>query len=127
MSSKKENRDTRKAAGRIGEQAADQYLLLQGYDIIERNWRCRSGEIDLIASRAEELVFVEVRSRRRGGRFGTAAESVDHRKQQKVRSTSEVYLRYHHKQESKVRYDLITVELDDNNRAVRLDHYRYAF
>lgn len=127
MSREYENKDTRKATGRIGEQAAAHYLQLHGYEILEQNWRCRSGEIDLIASREEELVFVEVRSRHQGGRFGTAAESVDHRKQRKVRGTSEVYLRFHCKQESRVRYDLITVELNEYNRAVKLDHYRYAF
>lgn len=120
-------KDTRLMTGRIGEQAAERYLLLNGFQVIERNWRCKIGEIDLIAGQGDQIVFVEVRTRHQGGSYGTAVESVDDRKQRKVRRTAEVYIRGKQLQDSSVRFDLITVELNSSDQAVKLDHYRHAF
>ncbi|WP_010269618.1 YraN family protein [Paenibacillus senegalensis] len=120
-------KNARQLTGRIGEQAAERYLLLNGYEIVDRNWRCKTGEIDLIVSKPGLLIFVEVRSRHQGDSFGTAAESVDERKQRKVRHTAEFYLRRYNRTDSAVRFDLITVELNARNQAVKLDHYRNAF
>jgi len=60
--------DRRKERGAAAEEAAARYLESQGCQVLERNWRCRTGEIDLIARDGEVLVFVEVRSRRTGSR-----------------------------------------------------------
>ena len=66
----------RSSVGRRGEEAACAYLAERGYRILDRNWRCRLGEIDIVAERGDIVVFVEVRTRT-GTRFGTGAESVD--------------------------------------------------
>ena len=81
----------RQRLGRLGEQFAEQVLLLDGYRIIERNFRCREGEIDLIAERGDELYFVEVKTRR-GQAFGTPGEAVNWTKQQHLRRAARVYV-----------------------------------
>jgi len=69
--------------GRRGEELAAELLRARGYTIVERNFRCRAGEIDLVALDGPTVVFVEVRSRR-GERVGTPLESVDPRKQARL-------------------------------------------
>jgi putative endonuclease len=82
-----DNRQT----GRAGEDLASIHLEKLGYRIVMRNWRCRIGEIDIIAERDGELVFVEVKTRN-SSRFGTAAEAVDWRKAARLRRLALAYL-----------------------------------
>ncbi len=77
--------------GTLAEQWAAQYLQRQGLKPVERNYRSRFGEIDLIMKDGATLVFVEVRLRRNGG-FGGAAASIDGRKQQRLIRTAQHYL-----------------------------------
>ena len=77
--------------GKIGEEFAANLLELQGYRILERNFRCRTGEIDLIAEKDGEISFVEVKTRR-SARFGRPAEAVSTEKQRRMRKTAEFYL-----------------------------------
>jgi putative endonuclease len=109
--------DRRKKTGQLGEQEACRRLIEDGYAIRDVNWRCRSGEIDIVAEVDNRIVFIEVRSRSISslGRFGTAAESVDYRKMQKIRSVAAVYLRQKGLQEKAVRFDVITVALQLGN------------
>ena len=84
----------RNSAPRIGEEKeclACAYLQEKGLHLLERNYRCRRGEIDLVMREAGTLVFVEVRFRA-STRFGTAAETVDSRKQRKLAATASHYL-----------------------------------
>ena len=69
----------RRRLGQRGEQLAAERLAAMGYEIVERNYRCKAGEIDLVARQGGGWVFVEVRTRR-GDRFGTPEESVTARK-----------------------------------------------
>lgn len=122
--------DTRRQTGQMGEDAAYVYLEEAGYKIIERNWRCKMGEIDLIASREDSpnlLIFVEVRTRRTGGRFGTAAESVDRRKQHKVASTAQYYMRMNNRPGISVRFDVIAIQLEHGDIIGDLKHIEEAF
>lgn len=80
--------------GRWGEALAADYLRRQGYAILASGWRCRFGEIDLIAQDKAYLCFVEVKLRRSAA-FGTAGEFVDARKQQRLRTTAQLYLQQH--------------------------------
>ena len=80
--------------GRWGEALAADYLRRQGYAILASGWRCRFGEIDLIAQDKTYLCFVEVKLRR-SAVFGTAGEFVDARKQQRLRTTAQLYLQQH--------------------------------
>ncbi|MHA7963014.1 YraN family protein [Paenibacillus sp. CAU 1782] len=105
--------DQRKQLGKWGEQEACRRLVDEGYEIRDVNWRCRSGEIDIVAEWDSRIIFVEVRSRGVSslGRFGTAAESVDYRKIQKIRGAAVVYLQQKGLQERAIRFDVITVSL----------------
>ena len=77
--------------GAWGEDLAAAFLEEKGFRIAARNWRCRFGELDLVAEGHGFLCFVEVKLRR-SGRFGGGAEYVDRRKQEKLRAAAELYL-----------------------------------
>lgn len=77
--------------GAWGEAAAAEYLRKKHYTIVASGFRCRFGEIDLIARKGKCLVFVEVKTRKNAG-FAQAREFVDGHKQQRLRSTAEFYL-----------------------------------
>jgi putative endonuclease len=125
VSGKKSNRRT---IGMAGEDAAEAYLRSEGYTLLHRNWRCRSGEIDIVARKDETIVFVEVRTRTSEGRFGTAAESVDMRKQLQVRSTAQVYLQSHKLYGTSVRFDVIALTLTRETGGIKeLKHITSAF
>jgi putative endonuclease len=78
--------------GKLGEDAAAQYLSDKGYHIMERNFRSKTGEIDIIAEISGSIVFIEVKTRR-STRFGTAAEAVTPRKRHKIINTAFCYLK----------------------------------
>ena len=80
--------------GRWGEALAADYLRERGYKIVEAGWRCRFGEIDLIAANREYICFVEVKLRKSDA-YGSAAAFVDRRKQEKLRTTAQMYLAGH--------------------------------
>lgn len=101
--------DGRKALGQWGEELAADYLVSQGCKIVERNWRSRAGEIDIIAEAEGVLIFVEVRTRRTTARFGTPAESVDARKQRQVREIAQLYLHMTRKHEVRCRFDVVAI------------------
>ncbi|KWX72591.1 endonuclease [Paenibacillus riograndensis] len=118
---------SRKQKGAAGEKAAVQYLSAHGYRIIDRNWRCRSGELDIIAEYGEVLIFVEVRSRSGSPLQGTPEESVDERKIRQVRATARVYLHMKGQEERRVSFDVITVMLNEKLGISALHHIREAF
>ncbi|GAB2878323.1 YraN family protein [Microbulbifer echini] len=104
------------SAGSVGaqmEEAAAHYLQCAGLSLIERNYRSRHGEIDLIARESDTVVFVEVRFRR-NNRFGGAGASVDIRKQQKLLATAQNYLQQH-KLDCPCRFDVLAIEGDAQN------------
>lgn len=77
--------------GEWGEQLIATLLETWGFEIVERNWHSRYGEVDIIARNQEFLVFVEVKTRKNTN-FAQPYESVDYRKQEKIRKTVELYL-----------------------------------
>jgi len=116
----------RRALGSEAEKIAEQYLRERGYIFIARNWRCRSGEIDLIFRDQEVIVFVEVRSRSNPSRYGMAIESIDARKQRQVRGTAEVFLYQQRLSSYAVRFDVITIHFQ-GDRDPELKHWQEAF
>ncbi len=82
---------TSQPSGIAAEELAARYLAAQGLRVIARNYRCRFGEVDLIAQDGDTLVFVEVRLRR-SNRFGGALASITHAKQRKLIATARCYL-----------------------------------
>ncbi|MGB0620994.1 MAG: YraN family protein [Myxococcota bacterium] len=109
----------RRFLGREGEERAARHLEARGYQIVGRNVRAGRVEIDLIARAAGVLVFVEVKTRRRGtnapfGHHGAAAEAVDHRKQIRLRRGAAAWLAKHPSARCRgVRFDVVTCLLDD--------------
>ncbi len=85
----------RQAAGQAAEQLACEYLCQQGLRLIDQNFHCKVGEIDLIMQQGNTIVFVEVRSRA-SSRFGGAASSVDFRKLAKLQRATQWYLQSHY-------------------------------
>ncbi len=86
-----------------------EWLEKQGYRIVERNFRCRSGEIDIVAREGGYLVFIEVKYRR-GAACGDPSEAVDHRKQQTISRVALFYLlRHGYAENTPVRFDVVSV------------------
>ena len=81
----------KKKLGEIGENMTAEYLRGKGYDILRRNYRCREGEIDIIAERYGELCFVEVKTRQ-GFDFGRPCEAVTPEKKRHIRRTASRYI-----------------------------------
>ena len=119
--------DQRKLTGRLGEDLAATYLLEHNYVIIERNWRCRSGEIDLVATKDGLLIIIEVRTRKSLLQFGHPVESVEWRKQIQVRRTAEVYVTMTNRTTLSIRFDVITVILAKDGTLLELNHIPSAF
>lgn len=96
----------------------------KGYAIMVRNWRCETGELDLVARDGNSLVFVEVRTRR-GQVLGTPEESITADKQARLIALAESYLQAH-PWAGDWRIDVIAIEMDRCGRVLRLDHYENA-
>lgn len=98
--------------GKEKEMLAAAYLQRAGMEILERNYRCRQGEIDLIGRHQEYLVFVEVKYRQTA-RFGTPEEAVTYTKQKKICRTADYYrMKHHYSDAAPVRYDVVAVAGD---------------
>jgi putative endonuclease len=117
--------DGRRVLGRWGESVAATHLEAKGYVILERNWRCRLGEIDLVAQTGETLVFVEVKTRR-GRDFGMPEEGVTLRKSQKLLAIGQQYVFDHALEDVNWRIDLVAVELDKRGKLLRCEHVENA-
>lgn len=91
---------------------AAEYLRAKGYEIICSNYRCRIGEIDLIAKDKDYLVFVEVKYRK-DDRMGSPLDAVDYRKQQKIIKVSQVFLLENHIDDVPIRYDVVGILGED--------------
>ncbi len=128
-------RDPRRSLGAAGEALAAQALLAAGLTVIERNWRCATGEIDIIAEEvAPDLmndwrpapwrVFIEVRTRR-GDAFGTALQSITRAKAAKMRETAAHYVTLHDWR-GPWRIDVVAVQMDARGRLLQIKHIRHA-
>lgn len=100
-----------RSAGDSGEAIALDHLSDKGYELVERNYRTRYGEIDLILRDAGTLVFVEVKLRRGTG-YGDPLESVTPRKQEQVRSIAEQYLAEAQPEYEEIRFDAVGILCD---------------
>ncbi|MEB3101183.1 YraN family protein [Ferviditalea candida] len=119
--------DRRKLVGADGERKAAGYLRENGYTIRQTNWRCKSGEIDIVAEKNGIVIFVEVRTRSTKGLYGTPLESVRARKQHQVRQTARIYLHQEGELERRIRFDVIAVQLSADGRLLELRHIENAF
>lgn len=94
--------------GRLGENRAAQFLQAKNYRLLVRNYRFERAEIDIVASFGDEIIFIEVKTRR-NKRFGEPEESVDEKKRKQLLKAAEAWLYQEEKEGSKVRFDVISV------------------
>ncbi|MEE9542272.1 MAG: YraN family protein [Thermodesulfobacteriota bacterium] len=118
----------RKELGERGEKEAIRALKRDGYRIVERNYRCVYGEIDIIATDAETLAFIEVKTRSNKA-FGVPAEAVDKRKQGRIIKSSMQYLSEVWKgSEPLSRFDVVSVEVEpDKGGKFKIEIIKDAF
>jgi putative endonuclease len=110
--------------GKEGENLAAKYLQSNGLKILERNYRYGRGEIDIVAEEGNELVFVEVKSRRSQS-FGIPEEAVTEGKQNQVYAVAEGYLYEKEVEDRPCRFDIVAVEF--RGTSIEIRHIRNAF
>ena len=110
----------RKEKGELGEKLARNFLKKNGYRIKETNYRCKHGEIDIIATKKDYLVFVEVRTKGSTA-FGTPEESITYSKKEKLIATALTYMDDNSHLPALWRIDFVAVELDGDNKATRIE------
>jgi putative endonuclease len=106
--------------GQAGEDRACRYLAEHGYTVRARNFRCRSGEIDVVAEQDGVVVFVEVKERRSDG-HGRGFESVTYGKRQRVIQAARLYASRFGLTEARLRFDVISIDWRDGRAHVRHD------
>ena len=112
----------RATIGARGEAVAAAFLQARGYELVDRNYRCRYGEVDLILKHGQTIVFCEVKLRR-SGQFGTPEEAITKRKLARVALTAQTYLVDHDCVDVDWRIDVVAIELDDGGRLMRAGLY----
>lgn len=113
------------AVGAYGERLAARYLIESGMAVLDRNWRCPDGEIDIIARDGDDLVFCEVKTRR-GDAYGDPVDAVVPAKAARLRRLAAQWLRTSGVQPAQVRFDVVSV-LPQTRGAARVEHLRGAF
>jgi len=116
--------NAKQVLGKEGERIAEQYLKRKGYKLVERNYRCSAGEVDLIVLDRRVIVFVEVKTRRHE-RFGIPLESVHPRKQRKMIKTALWFLSEHNLHNRDARFDVVGIAF--GARAPVVEHIENAF
>ena len=110
----------RRDTGILGEKLARDFLKKQGYRIIETNYRCPEGEIDIVARHKDTLVFVEVRTKRSLD-FGSPEESITPAKRGRMRATAFYYRQNHDRLPPLWRIDVVAVELGEKGSLSRIE------
>ena len=109
----------RQELGAAGEKLAQEYLKKKGYKVIETNFRCRHGEIDIVARKDKSVVFVEVRTKSSDA-FGTPEESITRQTRERLVATALAYLTSHPGLPENWRIDLLAIEADRDGKARRV-------
>lgn len=113
------------ALGRWGEDLAADYLTRSGLVLLSRNWRCRDGELDLVATDRERLIVCEVKTRTGDG-YGAPSEAVTPVKAARIRRVTASWLRIHRVGWCEIRFDVVAVHRPAGG-PVTLEHLRGAF
>ena len=108
-----------------GERIAAAYLTSAGLRVLDRNWRCREGELDIVAREGSALVFCEVKTRRGTG-FGHPVEAVTPQKRARLRDLAQRWLAAHDEHAPDLRFDVVGV-LVHRARPAEVTHLRAAF
>jgi len=115
---------TRQRIGQFGENAAAEFLKDRGYEVIERNYRCPIGEIDIVARDGRWLVFVEVKTRT-GGRYGHPFESITNQKLARMRRLAAHWSELHNRDGLRIRLDAVSVLF--RNERVLIEHLKQVY
>ena len=119
------------ALGLYGEELAARHLTEAGLVVLERNWRCAYGEIDIVARDGRTLVFIEVKGARQNTQFGPEKPilSIDFNKQRRVRRLATAWMSERREQPpyEEIRFDAVGVTLDRSGRPVDVDYVKGAF
>ena len=110
--------------GKNGEDLAEAYLKLINYKILEKNFRCFRGEIDLIALTGEQIIFIEIKARH-GKKYGLAAEAVTEKKLKHIYKTAEYYLITNKMEKNDVRIDVIEIYIGKDE--CHINHLKQVF
>ena len=111
-----------KKTGNNGEERASKFLEHAGYKVLERNYRSRFGEVDIIVCREETVVFVEVKTWPRGD-FFSLEQAVDRRKQKRIIKTAKCFLAEHRQyNECYVRFDLIALDMPGHDEIYHIEN-----
>ena len=110
----------RQEVGRLGEKTAQKFLKKRGYRIRETGFRCRHGEVDIIAQHKDCLVFVEVRTKS-NLEFGTPEESITQAKKEKLIASALIYTTTHQNLPALWRIDVVAIELDERGKPKRIE------
>ncbi|MBG0770442.1 MAG: YraN family protein [Anaerolineaceae bacterium] len=108
--------------GQQGEEIAANYLQQQGYQILDRNYHSRFGEVDLVAEKEQIVVFVEVKARTSVS-FGLPEESVTQEKLAKIYDTALLWLQEHPEQPDDWRVDVIAIQMDKGLQPKDIQHF----
>jgi len=111
--------NARQRFGKTGESLAVKQLVSSGYAIIEKNFRAKPGEIDIIAKDKEAIVFVEVKSRKTKS-YGNPKYSITPGKQRKISMAALAYLKQKKLMKKKARFDVVIIHADNNNHKIEL-------
>ncbi len=114
----------RQIFGKQGEDVAERFLVNEGYKLVERNYRCAAGEVDLIVLDGRVIVFVEVKTRS-GDRFGSPFEAVEWRKQRKMVRAAQFFLSQKGLHQRDARFDVIGISWPGEEPTV--EHIKNAF
>lgn len=109
----------RMSLGKFGEDLARERLEALGYRILETNYRCSLGEVDLVARDGDDLVFVEIKTRKNQS-LGHIKEAVNRRKQTQVSKVALAYLKSNSLWGSKARFDVVAIRLIDGKKEVEI-------
>ena len=112
------------SVGKYGEDRASEFLERLGYQLIDRNWRCDVGEIDIVARDSDCLVFAEVKTRTRVG-FGHPFEAITSAKMKKMRQLVGEWCRVHQISSVQVRLDAISVLISQGR--IHIEHLKQVF
>ncbi|MBV9047250.1 MAG: YraN family protein [Solirubrobacterales bacterium] len=121
--------DPRHRLGQIGEQVATEHLLRRGFEIVERNYRTRWGELDIIAFDGRTLAFCEVKTRRLAGHSGSPFDAIGALKRSQIRRMAASWLRDRpaHPYAEQLRFDAVGVTFDPRGRLVSIEHIEGAW
>ena len=115
----------RRALGARGESLAGEWYTQRGYTILDRNWRTRSGELDLVLELDRVIVFCEVKTRTSDA-FGAGVEAVTREKQQRIRRLAAQWLEQHDGERRSLRFDVVSI-LAPRDAPPSIDVYEAAF